>query len=47
MPKILDAVDAVVVGSGAAGSVYASVLAEGGKDVLVLERGGERKLSDL
>jgi len=47
MAKILDAVDAVVVGSGAAGSVYASVLAEGGKDVLVLERGGERKLTDL
>ena len=42
-----DKVDAVIVGSGAAGSVYAAILAEGGKDVLVLEKGPARKLSDL
>jgi len=42
-----DKVDAVIVGSGAAGSVYAAILAEGGKDVLVLEKGPARKLTDL
>lgn len=40
-------VDAVVVGSGAAGSVYAAILAEGGKHVLMLEKGKVRKLTDL
>jgi choline dehydrogenase-like flavoprotein len=47
MAKVLESVDAVVVGTGAAGSLFAAVLAEAGKDVLVLERGRERKLSDL
>lgn len=45
--KVMDKVEAVVVGTGAAGSLYAAILAEAGKDVLVLERGKERKLSDL
>jgi choline dehydrogenase-like flavoprotein len=47
MGKITEAVEVVIVGSGAAGSVYAAMLAEAGRSVLVLERGRERKLSDL
>ncbi len=47
MTEVKEAVEAVVVGSGAAGSLFAAVLAEAGKDVLVLERGHARKLEDL
>ena len=39
--------DAVIVGSGAAGSLLAARLAEGGKAVLVLEAGPQRSLNDL
>ena len=47
MAKVMEAVEAVVVGTGATGSLIAAVLAEAGKDVLVLERGKARKLEDL
>jgi choline dehydrogenase-like flavoprotein len=40
-------VDAVVVGAGASGSVYAAVLARAGKKVVVLESGPDWQLSDL
>ena len=42
-----DKVDVVIAGAGAASSVYAAVLAEAGKRVLVLETGPARKLTDL
>ncbi len=47
MAKVMEPVGAVVVGTGAAGSLMAAVLAEAGKDVLVLERGHARKMEDL
>src|SRR3989475_11100897 len=43
----LQKVDVVVVGAGASGSVYAAVLAKGGKKGGVLEQGPDWKLSDL
>lgn len=39
--------DVVIVGAGAAGSVFAAVLAESGKSVLILDTGPARKLKDL
>jgi flavin-dependent dehydrogenase len=39
--------DVAIVGAGAAGSVYAALLAEAGKKVHVLETGPARKLEDL
>jgi len=43
----LEEVDVVIVGAGASGSVYASVLAKAGKTVVILEQGPDWKLSDL
>lgn len=40
-------VDVVIVGSGAAGSVMAALLAEAGKSVLILEGGPEWRLNDM
>jgi len=40
-------VDAVIVGAGASGSVYASVLAKAGRKVVVLDNGPDWQLSDL
>ena len=45
--KSNETVDVVIVGSGAASSVYAAILAGAGKSVLVLEKGTARKLEDL
>ncbi len=44
---MVDKVDVVIVGAGAAASVYAAVLAQAGKQVRVLETGPARKLEDL
>jgi choline dehydrogenase-like flavoprotein len=40
-------VDAVIVGAGASGSLYASVLAQAGKKVVLLETGPDWQLHDL
>ena len=39
--------DAIVIGAGAAGGIVAAVLAEAGKQVLFLERGGDLGDSDI
>jgi choline dehydrogenase-like flavoprotein len=39
--------EVLIIGAGAAGSVYAAILAEAGKQVTVIERGPDRKLADL
>jgi choline dehydrogenase-like flavoprotein len=43
----LEKVNAVIVGAGAAGSVFAAVLARAGKKVVLLEQGPDWKLTDL
>ncbi len=45
--KTIDKVDIVIVGSGAAGSVLAAKLAQGGKKVRILEAGPERVMNEL
>ena len=40
-------VDAVIVGAGAAGAVFAAVLTRAGKKVVVMEQGPDWQLSDL
>jgi choline dehydrogenase-like flavoprotein len=40
-------VDAIIVGSGAAGSLFAAKLAEAGKDVVIFEAGPRRAMGDL
>ena len=43
----LEKVDVVIVGAGASGSLYASVLSKAGKKVVLLEAGPDWQLSDL
>jgi choline dehydrogenase-like flavoprotein len=45
--KLPERTDAVIVGAGAAGNLYAAVLAESGKSVLVLDPGPAWKSDDL
>lgn len=45
--KVHEKVDVVVVGSGAAGSIMAAKLAQGGKSVVILEAGPEIKSADM
>jgi choline dehydrogenase-like flavoprotein len=43
----LEKVDVVIVGAGASGSLFASVLAKAGKKVVLLESGPDWQMSDL
>jgi len=43
----LEKADAVIVGAGAAGAVFAAVLTRAGKNVVLLEQGPDWQLSDL
>ncbi len=43
----LEKVDAVIVGAGAAGAVFAAVLTRAGKKVVVMEQGPDWQLTDL
>jgi choline dehydrogenase-like flavoprotein len=43
----LEKVDVVIVGAGASGSLYASVLAKAGRKVVLIEAGPDWQLSDL
>ena len=43
----LEPVDVVIVGAGASGSVFASVLAKAGKKVVLLDNGPDWQLHDL
>lgn len=45
--KIPEATEAAIVGAGPAGSLFAAVLAEAGKNVVVLEAGPDWRLEDL
>ena len=45
--KLPKRTDAVIVGAGAAGNLYAAVLAESGKSVLVLDPGPAWKSADV
>jgi choline dehydrogenase-like flavoprotein len=45
--KVAEKVEVVIVGAGAAASVYAAILAESGRSVTLLERGPPWKLTDL
>ncbi|MCC7412496.1 MAG: GMC family oxidoreductase [Gammaproteobacteria bacterium] len=45
--NVKDRVEAVIVGAGAAGSLYAAALAAGGRRVVVLEAGAPWQLTDL
>ncbi|NIB42179.1 GMC family oxidoreductase [Pseudomaricurvus alkylphenolicus] len=47
MQQLLEEVDVVIVGSGAAGSLMAARLAEAGQAVVILEAGKQRRSSDL
>ncbi len=47
MTKSTEKTDVIIIGSGAAGSLMAAKLSAGGKKVIILEAGPERRLSDL